>query len=206
MSLGAVSVHRARGHPAAVALLAGDAEVPELQTPVLAHEHVQGGEIAVEGLPAMQLAQHLENAGNFAPRRRFTPSRAAAPEERAEIAVARILEHQAIQNPSVLAHQRKRVVHGDGARMTVEQLPDVRLTQPAVDAARGLDAYRAGHHGRSAEPSRQVHLPESSLAEEALDAVLEAGFRADDRLARAKQVRGVHPDPRGRRGSCRRRR
>jgi hypothetical protein len=140
-------VHRARGHPATIALLAGDAEVPELQPPVLADEHVQRCEVAMERLPAMQLAQHLEDAGNFAPRRRFTPSRAAAPEERAEISVARILEHQAIQDPSVLAHQRKRIVDGDGARMTVEQLPDVRLTQPAVDVARDLDAHRAGHHG-----------------------------------------------------------
>jgi hypothetical protein len=67
-------VHRARGDASPIALLPHDAEIPELQTPAVTDEDVQRREIAVERLAAMQLAQHLEDAGDFAPRRALRPS------------------------------------------------------------------------------------------------------------------------------------
>ena len=67
-----------------------------------------------------------------------------ARQERAQVAVARVLERQAVEDAAVGAHQRKRVEDADRARMAVEQLAEVRLAQPAVDAAADLDADVAG--------------------------------------------------------------
>jgi hypothetical protein len=57
--------------------------------------------------------------------------------------------------------------------MSVEELPDVRLPQPAVDAAADLDADDFGNDLRTAEPSRQVNLSEPAFAEETVNAVME---------------------------------
>ena len=79
MSLGAVErVHRARRDAATVALLLHDAEITELEPAAVADEHVQRREIAMEQLPAMQLAEHLEDAGNLAARGRLPASRGSA--------------------------------------------------------------------------------------------------------------------------------
>ena len=79
MSLGAVSAFmRPRGDAAAVALLADDAEVAELERAAVADEHVQRREVAVQHLPAMELAEHLEDARDLAPRGRFRPPLAVA--------------------------------------------------------------------------------------------------------------------------------
>src|SRR6267378_8709645 len=42
------------GDTVAIALVPGDAEVAELELFLLAHEHVEGREVAMERLPAMQ--------------------------------------------------------------------------------------------------------------------------------------------------------
>ena len=150
-------VHRARGDAAAIALLPDDAEVAELQTASVADEHVQRREIAVERLSAMQLAQHFEDAGDLAPRRGFGPALARAREERAQVAVAGVLEREAVEDPSVAAHQREGVEHADRARMSVQQLAEVGFAQPAVDAAADLDAHRLrddATSGRSAARGR----------------------------------------------------
>src|SRR5262249_26299395 len=54
-------IHRPGGGAAAIALRADDAEVPELEPRTLADEHVERGEVAMEQLPAMELAEHLED-------------------------------------------------------------------------------------------------------------------------------------------------
>ena len=77
ISLGAVSaVMRPHGDAAAVALLADDAEVAELEAAVVADEDVHRREVAVQQLAAMQLAEHLQDAGNLAARR-ASPTTAA---------------------------------------------------------------------------------------------------------------------------------
>src|SRR5207247_326227 len=78
-------VHGARRHAALVALLSDDTKVPEFQMPAVAHEHIERGEIAVKRLPAVQLSEYFENAGDFAPRGGFRPSLSVAREKRAEI-------------------------------------------------------------------------------------------------------------------------
>ena len=79
MSLGAVSgFMRARGDAAPVALLPDDAEVAELEAPAVADEDVHRREVAVQQLAAVQLAEHLEDAGDLAPRRRLGPRLAGA--------------------------------------------------------------------------------------------------------------------------------
>ena len=74
----------------------------------------------------------------------FGPALVAARQERAEIAVPRVLERQAVEHPPVVAHQRKGVEDADRARVAVEQLAEVGLAQPAVDAAADLDADVSG--------------------------------------------------------------
>ena len=79
---------------------------------------------------------------------------AGATQERAQVAVLRVFERQAVEHAAPSARdQRKRVEDADRARMAVEQLAEVGLAQPAVDARADLDADRLRHH-RSTRPSR----------------------------------------------------
>ena len=111
-----------------------------------------------------------------------------ARQERAQIAVPRVLEREAVEHAAVGAHQRKRVEHANRARMRVEQLAEVRLAQPAVDAAADLDADRLRHHRRAADPPGEIDLAEAAFAEQPLDAVPQPGFRAGDDLRRRQQI------------------
>ena len=119
---------------------------PELEAAALADEDVHRREVAVEHLAAVQLAEHLEDARDLAPRRALGPALAGAVQERAEVAVARVLEGEAVEDAAVGAHEGKRVEDADRPRMAVEQLAEVRLAQPAVDALADLDAD--GRRGR----------------------------------------------------------
>src|SRR3989442_657512 len=71
--------------PPAVALLPDDPEVSQLQAAVPADEDVQGREVAVQQLPAVQLAQDLEEAGDLAPDDGLRPALARALQEGAEV-------------------------------------------------------------------------------------------------------------------------
>src|SRR5262249_23961891 len=85
-------VHRARGDAPTIALLSHDAEVSELEALSVAHEHVQRREIAMERLSPVKLPEHFENAGDLAPRCGLGPSLARTRQERAQVAVTRVLE------------------------------------------------------------------------------------------------------------------
>ena len=136
--------------------------------------------------------------GDLAPRAGFRPSLAGAGQERAQVAVARVLERQAVEDAVHRAHQRKRVEDANRARMSVEQLAEVRLAQPAVDARADLDADDLRDDRRAAEPRGEIDLTEAALAEQPFDAVLEPRFRAADDLARRQQIpRAVEPERTG---------
>ncbi len=110
---------------------------------LVADENVHRREIAVQQLSAMQLAEHLENAGDLAPDRRFGPARTALPEIEAQVTEARVLQRQAaLQHRTLWRDQWKRVEDAHRAWMAVEQLTEVRLAQPAVDSGAHLDAER----------------------------------------------------------------
>ena len=95
----------------------------------------------MEHLAAVELAEHFEDARDLAPGRLLGPALARMMQVRAEVAVPRVLERQAVQNLPVRAEQRKRVVDADRPRMPVEQLPEVRFAQPPVDPRADLDAH-----------------------------------------------------------------
>ena len=94
---------------------------------------------------------------------------------------------EAVQHAAVGAHQRKGVEDANRARVLIEQLADVGLAQPAVDAAADLDADRVRDDRRAADPPREVDLTEAAFAEQPLDAVAEAGLRAGDDFRRDEQ-------------------
>ena len=79
----------------------------------------------------MQRAEHLQDAGDLAARGRFFPLAARALQIRAEIALSRILERQAVERRAVVAHDDEGVVDRDRARVAVEQLAEVGLADPA---------------------------------------------------------------------------
>jgi hypothetical protein len=85
--------------------------------------------------------------------------------------------------------------------MFLEQLSEVRLAQPAVDARADLDADDARHGSRFPEPPREIDLPEPALAEQAIDAVLEATLRAEQNVAGCDEG---HATPESRVGACHR--
>src|SRR5262249_51812718 len=90
-------VERARGQPPApIAHRADDAEVAELQARAVAHEHVHRRQVAVEELPAVELPEHLEDAGDLTPCRALRPRLPRPPQVRAEVAVAGVLEGEAV--------------------------------------------------------------------------------------------------------------
>jgi len=138
-------VHRVRGDAARVALLADDAEVAELEARAGADEHVDGGEIAVQRLAAVQLAQHVEDAGDFTARRRLGPSLAATAQVGAEIAVLGVLEGEEVADAAVRTEQRERVEDPDRAIVAVEHLPEVGLAKPSVLAGADLQADDGGN-------------------------------------------------------------
>ena len=68
--------------------------------------------------------------------------------------------------------------------MPVEQLAEVGLAQPAVDARADLDAHGLGNDRRVSEPPCQVDLAESAFADQPFGAILKVGLRTFDDLAR----------------------
>ena len=116
-------------------------------------------------------------------------------EECREVAVTGVFEGQVVEHAAVGTHQREHVVDADRPRMAVEQLAEVRLADPAVDARAGLDADALRHARRAPEPAGQIDLAEAAFAEKFFDAIVQAGFRAGDRLVGDQQaVAALHRD------------
>ncbi len=182
-------VHGARRDAAAVALVAHDAEVAELEAGAVADEHVHRSEVAVQHLSAMQLPQHLQDAGDLGARALLGPALRGADQVVAKIAMPRVLESQAIEHPPLRRQQRERVEDADGARMPLEELPEIGLAQPAVTARADLDAQDRVHLRRGTLRSRQVDLPESADTQQALDRVAVSCFGTRDDLASPEQAR-----------------
>ena len=159
-----------------VALLPDDAEVSELQAPAVTDEDVDRSEIPVQHLAAMKLAEHFEDAGDLASHRELRPSLAGPVKVRAEVAVPRVLEGQAVERPSIRAHQRERVEHLDRPGMTVQQLAEIGFAQPPISPGADLDADDLGHNRRAPGSPRQVDLTEAALAEKSFDGVVETRF------------------------------
>ena len=91
--------------------------------------------------PRCSLPSTCEDAGDLAPRDALGPALAGAAQERAAgRRAARTRARGSRARRAVRAHQREGVEDADRARMAVEQLPEVRLAQPAVDARADLDA------------------------------------------------------------------
>ena len=141
----------------------------------------------MEQLPAVQCAEHLEQAGDLAAHDGLGPAATGAVQERAQVPMTRVLEHQAVEDPFVGSRQRELVEDLDRARVAVQQLAEVRLAQPAVDVPADLDAHHLRHDSRMSEPRREIDLAETADADQPFDAVLEAGFRARDDLGRHQQ-------------------
>src|SRR5439155_1119385 len=159
--------------------------------PAVADEDVQRCEIAMKCLAAVQLSEHLEETGDLAPCRRLRPAFAGPRQERAEVAIARVLEREAVQNLFVwagVAQNGESVENANRAGMSVEQLPEVRLPQPPVDASAHLDANSLGDNRRATEPRGEIHLAEPALAEQSLDAILELRLRAGNELSRCQEL------------------
>jgi len=102
--------------------------------------------------------------------------------------VPRILEREAVDHLVAAAHQRKRVEDANRTRMAVQQLPEVRLAQPAVNSRACLDTDDLRDGGRAADARGEVDLAEAAFAEQALDLVAEPCFRALDDFADCQQA------------------
>ena len=75
--------------------------------------------------------------------------------------------------------------------MTIEELPEVRLAQPTVNAWTHLDADGLGNVRRISHALCQIRLAEPTLADQPFGAVLKVRLRAFDDLSGHEQwVRG----------------
>src|SRR5262249_28292973 len=88
----------------------------------------------------------------------------------------------AIQRLAVGPDRGKDVEDPDGARMLVQQLSEVRLTQPSVDPRADLDADDLRNVGGPAEPPREIHLAEAALAVEPIDLILQSALGANQKV------------------------
>src|SRR5262249_44796812 len=78
---GHVRIQGAHGDAAMIVLLTDDAEVAKFQLAAFADEYVQRRQIAMEQLPPMELAEHLEDAGDLAASGGFRPGLLDAAQE-----------------------------------------------------------------------------------------------------------------------------
>ena len=119
-------VHRAGRDAAPIALLPDDAEVAELEAAAVADEDVDRRQVAVQELAAVQFAEDLEDARNLASRGGLGPLAVVASQERAQIAVTRVLEREAVEHcpPRPSAETcRTRESRADGRRAAVRSTP-----------------------------------------------------------------------------------
>src|SRR5262249_30462903 len=96
----------ARPASSRVDVVPDDPEVSTLQGAAVADEPVHGREVAMQHLSAVQLAEHLQDAGDLAPYGPLRPALARAMEIGPEVALPRVLERQAVQDAAVGARQR----------------------------------------------------------------------------------------------------
>ena len=137
----------------------------------------------MQHLPAMKLAEHLQDAGDLPACGSFVELASGAVQKSAQVAMPRVLEGQAVERSSIRLHDGKRVEDSERAGVVIEQLAEVGLAQPAVDAAADLDAKVLGYRVRAADASREIDLAETALAEQAIDAISEPGLRAGELVA-----------------------
>ena len=141
----------------------------------------------MEELPAVQLAQHLQDARDLAAGHGLRPPRARAAQEGPQVTLARVLQDQAVEDAAVL-DEREGVEDADGARVAVQQLAELGLAHPAVHALADLDADGRRHTREGAQAAGQVDLAETTLAEELADAVAHPALRARDDVAGGEEV------------------
>src|SRR5262249_42595629 len=144
--------------------------------------------VSMEQLPPMQPAENFEDAGDLAPDERFGPARGIPAQKNAQIAEARVLEGETVQQLA-LRGERKDVVDANRARVAVEQLAEIRFPHPAVNSPADLDADGFWNGAGSAEPPREIDLPEAALAKQTFDPIRQAGLGAGDDLRRYQQRR-----------------
>jgi len=162
----------------------GDAEVAELEAFIVAHEHVERREIAVQRLAAVEHVQRRENRGDLLPHESLG-LRAFLPEPIAQIAVLGVFHDEAIPCARRLDVD-EAVEDPERARLAAEQLGEVRLAQPAGHAVRDLDADLGRQRSRRLR-RREVDLAEAALADEAIQAIGAPGFAA---VQRGQETRG----------------
>ncbi len=184
---GSPRVQRPRVDAAPIALVPHDAEVPELQAHAVADEDVHRSQVAVEQLTAMELSEDLENPGDLAPRGPLGPPLPGALEIRAQVAVLRVLERETVEDAAVLSRQGKRVEDADRSGVPRQKLPEVGLAEPAVHLLARLDRDDGRDRQGARHPLRKVGLAETSLAEQAVDPIIEPGFGARDDLLGEEQ-------------------
>ncbi len=144
-------------------MLLDDAEVAEFELAAVADEDVEWGQVAMQQLAAVQLAEDFEDAGDLAARGPLRPAVAVPAQIRAQVAEARVLERQAVADLRPGGEQRKRVKDPNGPWMFVEQLAEVRFAEPAVDARADLDAEDLGDVAGPSLPAGEVQLARSRL-------------------------------------------
>ena len=96
-----------RGDATPVALLPDDAEIAKLEAGVVAHEDVHRRQIAMQHLPAMKLAEHLQDAGDLPACGGLVELASGAVKKGAQVAMPRVLEGEAVERPAIRLHDRE---------------------------------------------------------------------------------------------------
>ena len=99
MSLGAVSAFIVRAVMPRRSLCCWTMpKSPSLRLAAVADEDVERREVAMQQLAAVELAEHLEDAGDLAPCGPLRPAAGVPPQVGAQVAEPRVLERQAVED------------------------------------------------------------------------------------------------------------
>src|SRR6185503_3426759 len=159
----------------AIALVSGDAEVAQFQLLVLAHEHVEGRQVAVQRLAAMQRIERPQNPRDLAPHDALG-LRPFALEPGADVPVLGVLHHDAVAH-LVAGALGEPIENAERARFAFQELGEVRLAEPRRETLADLDAdLRRETAGR--RRGGEINLAEAALPDEAVESIGAAALGA----------------------------
>jgi hypothetical protein len=165
----------------------GDAEVPQLQPPLAAHEDVHRRDVSVQRPAAVQLVEQLQQGRDLpgGPLRR--PRLAGRGQVIPDRPAVGQFEHQAVEDllPLLAREQGEGLEHADGPVAALEQLAEVRFVMPASRVGGDFQAQVLEPPLPRAEPVDAKGAAETALAQHLGDAealVADGTVDVDSRL------------------------
>ena len=176
-------IERVHGDELARYSMPGDAEIAQLEHAPAAYEDVGRGDVAMGGAAHVELIEELEQGDDLALGSRRRPRLAGAREVVVDGPAIGQFENQAVHDraaPGQPGDQGKGVVELDDPAAVAEDLAEVRFPMPAGLVGGRLETDFLGGTGAPVELVGAVHPAEPTFAQDLVDLVARARYRARD--------------------------